>query len=59
MTRRQFNPGDRVELDDPDKYMNTLPGEVYTVTRLPEGFVEIRLPNGRYLTVQPGDLYHA
>lgn len=59
MTRSQFKPDDQVCLDDPDKYMGTLPGEVCTVTRLPHGFVEIRLPNGRYLTVQPGDLYHA
>lgn len=52
-------PGDQARLADPDKYCGTKPGDVYTVTRLPYGFVEIKSPDGSYLTVEPRDLYHA
>jgi LysM repeat protein len=54
-----IEPGDTVQLIDPDKYTGTQPGDTYTVTRVPHGFVEIKSPAGKYLTVQPADLTRA
>ena len=59
MTLDDLDPGDKVQLIDPSKYTNTQPGEIYTITRLPNGFVDITSTTGRELTVEPADLRYA
>ena len=56
---QHIDPGDQVRLADPDKYCGTKPGDVYTAIRLAYEFVEIKSPDGSYLTVELRDLYHA
>lgn len=54
-----IDPGDQVRLTDPEMYTDTKPDDIYTVMRLPHGFVEIKSPSGNYLTVEPRDLSQA